>query len=35
VDPSAYRSLADAAQRLGHTTIARDAAAKYEALTGS
>jgi len=33
VDPLAYRYLSDVARRLGHTSIARDAAMKYAALT--
>jgi tetratricopeptide (TPR) repeat protein len=32
VDPSAYRYLAEVAQRLGHAAVARDAAAKYAIL---
>jgi tetratricopeptide (TPR) repeat protein len=32
VDTSTYRDLADAAQRLGHADIARDAQARYAAL---
>lgn len=32
VDPSAYRYLAEVAQRLGHSTVASDAAAKYAVL---
>jgi len=35
VDPSAYRYLAEVARRLGHATIAKDAAAKYALLTAS
>ena len=35
VDPSAYRYLAEVARRLGHATIAKDAAAKYAQLTSS
>jgi tetratricopeptide (TPR) repeat protein len=35
VDPSAYRYLAEVARRLGHTVVARDAAAKYAALAPS
>jgi predicted Zn-dependent protease len=31
----AYRFLAEAATRLGHVAMARDAAARYEALTGT
>ncbi|HLG54786.1 MAG TPA: tetratricopeptide repeat protein [Vicinamibacterales bacterium] len=33
VDPLAYRYLSDVARRLGHSSIARDAATKYAALT--
>jgi tetratricopeptide (TPR) repeat protein len=33
VDPLAYRYLSDVARRLGHTSVARDAATKYAALT--
>jgi tetratricopeptide (TPR) repeat protein len=32
VDPSAFAYLADAAERLGHTQVARDASAHYAAL---
>lgn len=32
VDPSAYRYLAEVARRLGHSALARDAAAKYSVL---
>ena len=35
VDPSAYRYLAEVARRLGHATIAKDAATKYALLTAS
>jgi tetratricopeptide (TPR) repeat protein len=35
VDPSAYRYLAEVAGRLGHATIAKDAAAKYALLASS
>ena len=35
VDPSAYRYLAEVARRLGHATIAKDAAAKYALLASS
>jgi tetratricopeptide (TPR) repeat protein len=35
VDPSAYRYLAEVARRLGHATIAKDAAAKYTLLASS
>ncbi len=35
VDPSAYRYLAEVARRLGHATIANDAAAKYALLASS
>jgi tetratricopeptide (TPR) repeat protein len=35
VDPSAYRYLAEVARRLGHGTIAKDAAAKYALLASS
>jgi tetratricopeptide (TPR) repeat protein len=35
VDPSAYRYLAEVARRLGHATIAKDAAAKYALLAAS
>jgi tetratricopeptide (TPR) repeat protein len=35
VDPSAYRYLADVAIRLGHMTVAKDAAAKYALLASS
>jgi len=35
VDPSAYRYLAEVAGRLGHATIANDAAAKYALLASS
>ena len=35
VDPSAYRYLAEVARRLGHTRVARDAAAKYAVLAPS
>jgi tetratricopeptide (TPR) repeat protein len=34
VDALAFRHLSDAARRRGHVTLARDAAAKYAALTG-
>jgi len=34
VDPAAFRYLADAAEHLGHTPIARDALLRYVALTG-
>jgi tetratricopeptide (TPR) repeat protein len=34
-DPLAYRHLADAASRLGHTAIADDASARYALLAGS
>jgi predicted Zn-dependent protease len=33
VDPMAFRYLADAAERLGHTALAQDALHRYEALT--
>src|SRR5262249_38611436 len=33
IDPIAFRYLGDAAQRLGHTMTAREAAEKYTALT--
>ena len=33
-DPAAYRYLADAATRLGHTAIAEDASARYALLAG-
>ena len=33
LDPLAYRYLSDVSRRLGHTTIARDAASKYASLT--
>jgi tetratricopeptide (TPR) repeat protein len=32
VDPSAYRYLAEVARRLGHASVAKDAAAKYAVL---
>jgi len=35
VDPTAYRYLAEVARRLGHATIAKDAAAKYALLASS
>jgi tetratricopeptide (TPR) repeat protein len=35
VDPSAYRYLAEVARRLGHASVARDAATKYAALSPS
>ena len=35
VDPSAYRYLAEVARRLGHISVAKDAAAKYAALAPS
>ncbi|HKH72921.1 MAG TPA: tetratricopeptide repeat protein [Vicinamibacterales bacterium] len=35
VDPSAYRYLAEVALRLGHMTVAKEAAAKYALLTSS
>ena len=35
VDPAAYRYLAEVAGRLGHATIAKDAAAKYALLASS
>jgi tetratricopeptide (TPR) repeat protein len=35
VDPSAYRYLADVARRLGHITVAKDAASKYATLAPS
>jgi tetratricopeptide (TPR) repeat protein len=35
IDPLAYRYLSDVARRLGHSSIARDAATKYAALTAS
>jgi tetratricopeptide (TPR) repeat protein len=35
VDPSAYRYLAEVARRLGHMSVARDAAAKYAVLAPS
>lgn len=35
VDPSAYRYLAEVARRLGHMTVASDAAAQYAALAPS
>jgi tetratricopeptide (TPR) repeat protein len=35
VDPSAYRYLADVSGRLGHASIAKDAAAKYALLASS
>jgi hypothetical protein len=35
VDPSAYRYLAEVARRLGHQTVAKDAAAKYALLASS
>jgi tetratricopeptide (TPR) repeat protein len=35
VDPSAYRYLAEVARRLGHSAVARDAAAKYATLAPS
>ena len=34
VEPAAFRYLADAAERLGHTPIARDALLRYVALAG-
>lgn len=34
VDPIAFRALADAAERLGHLPIARDALLRYAALVG-
>jgi len=34
VDPAALRYLADAAEQLGHTPIARDALLRYVALAG-
>ena len=34
VDPAAFRYLADAAERLGHIAIARDALLRYVALAG-
>jgi predicted Zn-dependent protease len=35
VESVAFKYLGDAASRLGHHDVARDAAAKYAALTGS
>ena len=35
VDPSAYRYLAEVSRRLGHTAVAKDAAAKYAVLASS
>jgi predicted Zn-dependent protease len=32
VDPETFRRLADASQRLGHLTVARDALLRYVAL---
>ena len=34
VEPAAFRYLADAAERLGHIPVARDALLRYVALAG-